>query len=340
MFRLFLTRASIPARTNCPFILIRRHNHTDYELKYAEKLQKRALAQGIGVADLKQKVKETAREEKRRLHEQAALQDKVVAEDVAGQYSHSMPSAAKKERKDGSPVKVLSSILDLSRIMAVPHTPAQVSALWSAYHLSRSGGTGRGFLCASVPVDMYKQMAAVAAKYPSFVVPLPRPRNNSELQEDGEGNTAFEFYYLQWDFHGMPDVPTAEDDPFITPKPSDNPAISTVLFTPLQEYKSRISFATPYLVLTHYTDLAQTHGIVLLRGEITPNSDSAGSGAERKYILTQPDAQLLSMALQKFYLWDKDGDGRNKAGELLKQFHEDPTQFKWEDLLKHGTLTI
>jgi len=98
-----------------------------------------------------------------------------------------------------------------------------------------------------------------------------------------------------------------------------------------------MSFATPYLVLTHYTDLAETHGIILLRGEITPNSNVAGSDVDQKYMMTQSDAQLLSMAVQKFYLWDKD-NGRSEGGELLRQFHEEPAKFRWEDLLKHGNL--
>ena len=185
---------------------------------------------------------------------------------------------------------------------------------------------------------MYKRMATVATKYPSFVVPVPRPWTGSEPQENIEEESAHEFYYLQWDFHGVPPVPNATNDPFATPKPSNNPQTSTVLFTTLQEFKSRVSFATPCLVLTHYTDLADTHGIVLLRGEITPNSNTTGSDVDRKFVLTQSDAQLLAMAVQKFYLWDKDVDGRTEGGDLLRLFHEEPSQFRWEDLLKHGNL--
>ncbi len=184
---------------------------------------------------------------------------------------------------------------------------------------------------------MYKSMATVATRYPSFIVPVPRARADSEPRGEGERDSAYEFYYLQWDFHNVPPVPAATNDPFVVPRPSNNPPISTVLFTPLQEYKSRMSFATPYLVLTHYTDLAETHGIILLRGEITPNSNVAGSDVDQKYMMTQSDAQLLSMAVQKFYLWDKD-NGRSEGGELLRQFHEEPAKFRWEDLLKHGNL--
>jgi len=105
----------------------------------------------------------------------------------------------------------------------------------------------------------------------------------------------------------------------------------------------REAFATPYLVLTFYTDLSSSHGIVLMRGEITPATHTAVPGAidvagsERRYLLSQEDAHLLVMQLQKFYLWE---DGMQREGEkLLKVFHEKPQEFNWEDLLKHAELS-
>lgn len=152
---------------------------------------------------------------------------------------------------------------------------------------------------------------------------------------------AHEFFFLQWDFHPSPPIPTSSDDPFAKPIHStakgSNPQSATVLFTPLQEYKLRGSFATPYLILTVYTDLATTHGTVLLRGEITPSpADPA------KFLLSQLDAQALTLAIQKFYLWnDHTGSGELPEGQrLLRAFHEAPEDFKWEDLLKISKLTI
>lgn len=137
---------------------------------------------------------------------------------------------------------------------------------------------------------------------------------------------------MEWGFHGTPVDPQSTLDIFQKPQPSNNPQTSTVLFTPLQEYKLRNSFATPYIVLTHYTDLARSHGIVLLRGEITPSSGTATEG-DGRYMLNQRDAQLLAMGTQKFYLWqDEQGEGAT----LLKTFHNNPSEFNWEDLLKHA----
>ena len=50
-------------------------------------------------------------------------------------------------------------------------------------------------------------------------------------------------------------------------------------------------------------------------------------------MLNQQDAQLLAMGTQKFYLWQ---DEQGAGAMLLKAFHENPSEFKWEDLLKHA----
>lgn len=184
-------------------------------------------------------------------------------------------------------------------------------------------------------------MAGIGQRYSSFVVPVPRVRHPDEPKLEGEEDTAYEFYFLQWGFHENPPVPTGDlfAKPVTTSSLGENPRTSTVLFTPLQEYKSRAAFATPYLVLTHYTDLAHTHGIVLLRGEITPASASGGGGVDGRYMLNQEDAQLLSMTLQKFYLWGSE-ESIGEGGRLLKSFHDTPGDFKWEDLLKHAAWTM
>jgi ATP synthase mitochondrial F1 complex assembly factor 1 len=260
-------------------------------------------------------------------------------------------------RKDSSPVKVglpmtslfaiersfqqpLSDILNLDRIFEKPHTADQISSLWTAYHASRSRGTGRGFICATIPMDIYDKMYCCGAKYPTFVVPLTR---TVEQGKSTEANKTHEFHFLQWGFHNTPPIPTMTpfSSPVSFPTARPNPPISTILITPLQEYKLRSAFATPYLVLTNYTDLVSTHGIVLLRGEITPSaSANEQNSSNGGFLLSQHDAQLLAMQLQQFYLWnggDVQDNGRSKEKEqLLKLFHEKPEEFKWEDLLKHS----
>lgn len=179
-------------------------------------------------------------------------------------------------------------------------------------------------------------MTSIANKYPHFILPVPREGAQVGEEKASADQKAYEMFFMQWDFHGQPPEPKPiAADLFAKPAPSKNPHTSTVLFTPLQEYKQRTTFATPYLVLTNYTDLASSHGIVLLRGEITPStSGSIDAGGDGRYMLSQQDAQLLALGIQKFYLWSEDA-GKGEREALLKTFHEDPEGFKWEELLKH-----
>ncbi|KAF9569848.1 ATP11-domain-containing protein [Agrocybe pediades] len=317
---------------------------SDYQSRYLDKLRQRAEENGLSVSQLLEKAKEE--EAERRKTEAAKLKEEAAkfAKHTPLAASSSTPlnrdsdaskaDQTKKERKDAPPYRPLSSILDLNRISSTPHTAEQISALWTAYHASRTGGTGRGYVCASIPLPMFQKLSTTGRAYPTFVLALPRIQPPEPGATSKEDNVAHEFYFMQWDFHASPEVPSA--DLFAKPDPSapSNPPSATVIFTPLQEYKLRQAFSTPYLVLTLYTDLAASHGLVLLRGEITPTSTS-GTGQER-FMLSQEDAQLLAISLQKFYLWnDRSGtEDESKAERLVRTFHEKPEEFKWEELLE------
>jgi ATP synthase F1 complex assembly factor 1 len=172
-------------------------------------------------------------------------------------------------------------------------------------------------------------MLKAAARYPQFVLPLPRG------QEGGE--KAYEFFVLQWDLYDAPTVPSVRADPFSGPVSAlaldahaPLPRVATAIFAPLGEYKLRQSFAAPHLVLTFHPDLASTHGLVLLRGELTPRTADPA-----KFMLSQTEAQALTMGLQRFYLWESGGK-KGEREELLRTFHEKPEDFKWEDLVRLG----
>ena len=118
------------------------------------------------------------------------------------------------------------------------------------------------------------------------------------------------------------------------------PSPSTVLFTPLAEYKARQGFSQPYLILTHYTDLARSHGTVLMRGELTDN-----------VALDQMHAQVLAVRMQLFYnnsvVQDRLAPGVAKEptamekarAALLKDFHERPERFDIQHLIKSGEIS-
>lgn len=187
---------------------------------------------------------------------------------------------------------------------------------------------------------MYEQLLARARRWGQFVVPLPRGTKPAEKGQEAEGGT--EMFFVEWGVHHSPPVPSANVDelglpvstPANSPPNGSNPAILTLLFTPLQEYKHRQSFAAPHLALTFHTDLAATHGTALLRGEITP----AQHGDER-WLLSQEEAQALVVAMQKFYL-PGTGEGSSEREELLKCFHEKPEEFKWERLLELSDIGV
>ena len=180
-------------------------------------------------------------------------------------------------------------------------------------------------------------MLSVAKPYSSFLLPLAR--EDAQVPEadhpSSNNHTPTEFFYMQWGFYDPPAHPESSSAAINrlaggTAKDGQLPPTSTVIFTPLVEFQTHKSFAVPHLVITHYTDLAETHGLVLLRGEITPRGSSADN-SEVQYQLSQHHAQALALGVQKFYLWTDEG---NEREALLKTFHEHPQDFKWEDLLR------
>ncbi|CAE6426070.1 unnamed protein product [Rhizoctonia solani] len=251
---------------------------------------------------------------------------------------NSPPAPAVKTRKDSSPIKPLDTILNISKLLSSspPLTSAQLGALWTAYHARKEG-----VLCAVVPLEMYGRLLDQARQYSQFVVPLPRGGKAAEDWKEAEGGT--EMFFIEWAAHHSPTLPNPNVDelglpvssPTEIPTPKrSNPPILTLLFTPLQEYKHRQSFAAPHLALTFYTDLAATHGVVLLRGEITPAQSGDG-----RWLLGQEEAQALVVAMQKFYL-PGTGESAKEREELLKCFHERPEEFKWERLLELSDIGV
>lgn len=90
---------------------------------------------------------------------------------------------------------------------------------------------GKNRVATVVPAHMYDVFCETAALTPMFVLPVFR------------GPNSFETFALQCQ----------------TP---------LVLFTSLEEFKHHGSAATPHFVMTHYTELVQSHKIVLVRGDI------------------------------------------------------------------------
>lgn len=58
-------------------------------------------------------------------------------------------------------------------------------------------------------------------------------------------------------------------------------------------------------------------------------------------MLSQQDAQLLALGLQRFFLTEEAGENtrRKERAELLRIFNESPADFNWQELLKHADPT-
>ncbi|KAK8843956.1 hypothetical protein IAR55_006748 [Kwoniella newhampshirensis] len=247
---------------------------------------------------------------------------------------------------DRSGIKPLSSIINLPLLHLTPHDAAAISQIWTAYHATHPTMSS-SFLSASVPAKTYKSMLELARRNPFFVLPLPRlaeeptsestaPTPTSQVKTD-----EYEMFYLQWLFHPTPTT-SSPPSPDLNPEPL--PLTTSIIFTPLEEFKKSGEWAQPYLVLTHYPDLAQTHSLVLMRGEISPaaaSSGSAGSLSNPGFLLSQQQAQLLALALQRFYCTglevsnegEKGRAERIKRAEALVGFRERPGEWDWKGLV-------
>ncbi|KAJ1941654.1 hypothetical protein GGF37_003451 [Kickxella alabastrina] len=138
----------------------------------------------------------------------------------------------------------------------------------------------RDTISAVIPTSTYTDLLQVARKNPIFIIPLPRK----------EG---VEFYFLQFEHH-------------------------QVHFTSLIEYKTNTVNARPYLTLTHYTDLMQGKGVVLMRGEMD---------GEQRFLDVQ-NAQYLALQMQQFYV-----TGGPEKRALLEKFNQRPEEFDYQELM-------
>ncbi len=96
-----------------------------------------------------------------------------------------------------------------------------------------------------------------------------------------------------------------------------------VYFTSLLEYQMKKENARPLLSLTHYTEFQKTKDIVLMKGQFIQEN------------LTSNEAQQLILQLQLYYAVTN-----TQRAELLKQFHESPSNFKYQQLIEQAKLDV
>ncbi|KAJ5914518.1 hypothetical protein N7504_003401 [Penicillium tannophilum] len=210
--------------------------------------------------------------------------------------------AAREVSGKASPIKPLSSYLDVEKIRELP--PKEVEALWRLRFASSSTS-----ICAAIPLEIYQRIMSAARQNPQFVLPLPRP------SAEGEQETQADIHFLQWAFHppaGEPAAPSGE---------TANTHVSTVIFTHLGAFKMHGAFAQPHTTITHYLDLADDKGLVLMHGQVVPERG-----------VSTMEATWLASCVQRFY--DFEGQASGRKSELVRMFTQGDTEnFKVEELM-------
>ncbi|KAL0094560.1 ATP11 protein-domain-containing protein [Phycomyces blakesleeanus] len=135
-------------------------------------------------------------------------------------------------------------------------------------------------ITAVIPSEVYDTLYKRSREFPMFVLPMPR-------------ESGIEFFLLQFNFHQCN-------------------------FTSLLEYKTKGSEARPFLTISHFPELSESKGIVLMKGEIS----------DKPRMIDAQNAQFLVFAIQQFYVTG----GERKLG-LVEKFHKAPQEFDYQELL-------
>ncbi|KAA8642080.1 hypothetical protein EYZ11_005627 [Aspergillus tanneri] len=224
----------------------------------------------------------------------------------------SMQAKAAARTANSTGIKPLSSYINVEKTLALP--PKEIEAIWRLRHASNPNS-----ICACIPVETYLRIAAAARQNPQFVLPLPRTQIESQSPETNtEANDAgADIHFLQWGFHPPASASSSE----VPSGPLASSHTSTIIFTHLAAYQLHGAYAQPHTTITHHLDLADEKGLVLMLGQVMPDSG-----------VSTTDATWLASCVQRFF--DFGGQANGRKGELLRMFTKGDVQnFKIEDLL-------
>ncbi|KAL2823758.1 ATP11 protein-domain-containing protein [Aspergillus cavernicola] len=278
--------------------------------KYRSKLNQKAQQEGHQSVDsLKDAYKEKIDELRR------AASTILTPETPSSAAPHSPPpppspqtpqsQVAAAAKSSGSAIKPLSSYLDVEKIRNLP--PKEIEALWRLRHANNSSS-----ICAAIPLETYQRIVSAARQNPQFIIPLPRAQSETAAPEANKESaiTGTDIHFLQWAFHPPVSAPSAA-----------NSHTSTVIFTPLVAYKLHGAYAQPHTTITHHLDIADDKGLVLMHGQVMPESG-----------VSITEATWLVSCVQRFY--DFGGQASGRKGELLRMFTQgDVSNFKIEELM-------
>ena len=134
---------------------------------------------------------------------------------------------------------------------------------------------------AVVPIQTYRHLNARTMQFPHFVVPLPRSQGIIPYMMQHQGHETH--------------------------------------FTPLDEFKIDPVKARSHLSLRHFPELAESHKIVLMMGEIFHVDNSP--------VLDSQEAQYLASTVQWWY------NNEGSRWKLVQQFGKGDPTWTWERVL-------
>ncbi|RAK94541.1 F1F0 ATP synthase assembly protein Atp11 [Aspergillus costaricaensis CBS 115574] len=219
------------------------------------------------------------------------------------------PQARAASSATSTGIRPLDSFIDVEKVRGLP--AKEIEAIWRLRFANNSHS-----VCAVIPVETYQRIVSAARQNPQFVLPLPRTQSEAQTAEENAETAkgGADIHFLQWGFH-PPASPTASS------AASANDHTSTIIFTALASYQLHGSYAQPHTTVTHYLDLADEKGLVLMNGQVMPDSGVSAT-----------DATWLVSCVQRFY--DFGGQANGRKGELLQAFTRGDVQnFKVEDLM-------
>lgn len=235
MFKRFITPRLI-TRTTLSSV---RWNSTKAELlkRYQDKLKAKAQALGYkSVDELNESLKDEIETRKKELNAIDPLKDlKGFEEEQAEKMQKNIKDHQIKIRnpveKDAPvvPYKTLNSYLDLEKIKALSNK--EIEFLWRA-RFAKDDRSMVGLLTGL----QFSQMYAMAFKFRTFVLPLPK--------ESG----GYEMHFVQWAFVG--------------------PQTTHCMLTTLAEYKLHKEYAKPHTTLSFHQELAESKDVVFMNAHV------------------------------------------------------------------------
>ncbi|KAL7750083.1 hypothetical protein RI367_004598 [Sorochytrium milnesiophthora] len=99
-------------------------------------------------------------------------------------------------------------------------------------------------------------------------------------------------------------------------------------FTSLLAYQTHGADAPPFLTLTYYTDLIDSHDRVLAHGEVDLDRINVAV------------ARMLTEGMREFYLGGGESPAPERGWMLVQRMHQQPNEFKIDDVIEHARSLI